>query len=112
MSGSGLIAPCGPLFNEKYKKVHIGNITKDRFKDIIASDRYWEVVNYLSSSKFNAQTMCSPLSMQHKTNEVLDSYLKGEIDLKKPENSEPPLHKNFIHYLKRQKDYLTKLINV
>ena len=52
--------------------------------------------NYLSSSKFNAQTMCSPLSMQHKTNEVLDSYLKGEIDLKKPENSEPPLHKNFI----------------
>ena len=96
LSGSGLIAPCGPLFNEKYKKVHIGNITKDRFKDIIASDRYWEVVNYLSSSKFNAQTMCSPLCMQHKTNEVLDSYLKGEIDLKKPENSEPPLHKNFI----------------
>ena len=96
LSGSGLIAPCGPLFNEKYKKVHIGNITKDRFKDIIASDRYWEVVNYLSSSKFNAQTKCSPLCMQHKTNEVLDSYLKGEIDLKKPENSEPPLHKNFI----------------
>ena len=96
LSGSGLIAPCGPLFNEKYKKVHIVNITKDRFKDIIASDRYWEVGNYLSSSKFNAQTMCSPLCMQHKTNEVLDSYLKGEIDLKKPENSEPPLHKNFI----------------
>ena len=96
LSGSGLIAPCGPLFNEKYKKVHIGNITKDRFKDIIASDRYWEVDNYLSSSKFNAQTMCSPLCMQHKTNEVLDSYLKGEIDLKKPENSEHPLHKNFI----------------
>jgi len=96
LSGSGLIAPCGPLFNEKYKKVHIGNITKERFKDILASDRYWEVVNYLSSSKFNAQTMCSPLCMQHKTNEVLDSYLKGEIDLKKPENSEPPLHKNFI----------------
>ena len=96
LSGSGLIAPCGPLFNEKYKKVHIGNITKERFKDILASDRYWEVVNYLSSSKFNAQTMCSPLCMQHKTNEVLDSYLKGEIDLKKPESSEPPLHKNFI----------------
>ncbi|MDC0855526.1 radical SAM protein [Candidatus Pelagibacter sp.] len=96
LSGSGLIAPCGPLFNEKYKKVHIGNIVKDRFKDIIASDRYWEVVNYLSSSKFNAQTMCSPLCMQHKTNEVLDAYVKGEIDIKKPENTEPPLHKNFI----------------
>ena len=96
ISGSGLLAPCGMLFNEKYKKVHIGNICTTRFKDILASDRYWEVVNYLSSSKFNAQKMCSPLCVQHKTNEVLDSYLKGDIDLKKPANAEPPLHKNFI----------------
>ena len=34
MSGSGLIAPCGQLFNEKFKKFHIGNITQERFKDI------------------------------------------------------------------------------
>jgi len=31
MSGNGLIAPCGPLFNEKYRAFHIGNITTQRF---------------------------------------------------------------------------------
>ena len=25
LSGSGLVAPCGMLFNEKYKKFHMGN---------------------------------------------------------------------------------------
>jgi len=95
LSGSGLIAPCGPLFNEKYKKFHIGNICTDRFKDIVFSDRYWEVMKYLSSSKFNAQKMCGSLCIQHKTNEVLDSYVKGEVELKKPEGKEP-LHLDFI----------------
>ena len=31
ISGSGLVAPCGALFNEKYKKFHIGNIESIRF---------------------------------------------------------------------------------
>ena len=39
MSGSGLVAPCGMLFNERYKKFHIGNICEQRFRDIWASDR-------------------------------------------------------------------------
>ena len=60
MSGSGLVAPCGALFNEKYKKFHIGNICETRFKDIWNSERYWSVMNYLSSEKFNAQK-CVPL---------------------------------------------------
>ena len=52
MSGSGLVAPCGMLFNEKYKKFHIGNIVDKRFKDIWNSEHYWEVMNYLASTKF------------------------------------------------------------
>ena len=40
-----MVAPCGSLFNEKYKKFHIGNICDKRFKDIWASDKYWEVMN-------------------------------------------------------------------
>ena len=82
MSGSGLIAPCGQLFNEKFKKFHIGNITQERFKDIWNSSRYWEVMSYLSSSYFNAQKMCGNLCLQHKVNEFLDGYRKGMIDLK------------------------------
>jgi|TARA_B110000483_G_scaffold114187_1_gene138581 MoaA/NifB/PqqE/SkfB family radical SAM enzyme len=95
MSGSGLVAPCGGLFNEKYKKFHIGNICDTRFKDIWSSDRYWEVMNYLSSPKFNAQKMCATLCLQHNVNETLDNYVKGKGKLEKP-NSTPPEHINFI----------------
>tara|TARA_B100001057_G_scaffold438987_1_gene471848 strand:+ start:1053 stop:2171 length:1119 start_codon:yes stop_codon:yes gene_type:complete len=95
MSGTGLVAPCGGLFNEKYKKFHIGNICETRFKDIWKSDRYWEVMNYLSSPKFNAQKMCASLCLQHKVNETLDNYVKGKVKIEKPD-SEPPEHINFI----------------
>ena len=95
LSGSGLVAPCGGLFNEKYKKFHIGNICDTRFKDLFNSDRYWEVMNYLASPKFNAQKMCASLCLQHKVNEVLDNFVKGKGDLKQPD-TEPPEHINFI----------------
>ena len=40
------------------RRFHIGNICEQRFKDIWAIDRYWEVVNHLASPEFNAQKMC------------------------------------------------------
>ena len=95
ISGSGLVAPCGMLFNERYKKFHIGNIVENRFKDIWASDRYWEVMNYLASPNFNAQKMCGTLCLQHKVNEVLDGYKKGQIELTAPSGT-PPAHLAFI----------------
>ena len=95
MSGSGLVAPCGALFNERYKKFHIGNICEDRFINIWKSDRYWEVMNYLASPDFNAQTMCASLCLQHKVNETLDNNLKGYNKIEKP-NGPKPAHINFI----------------
>ena len=95
MSGSGLVAPCGMLFNERYKKFHIGNICEQRFKDIWASDRYWEVMNYLASPEFNAQKMCGSLCLQHKVNEALDAHRKGQVVLHDPIGTEP-LHIDFI----------------
>ncbi len=95
LSGSGLVAPCGMLFNEKYKKFHIGNITQERFKDIVFGDRYWEVMNYLAGPSFNAQKMCGSLCLQHKVNEYLDGYMKGKIELEQPQG-EPPQHLNFV----------------
>jgi MoaA/NifB/PqqE/SkfB family radical SAM enzyme len=95
MSGSGLVAPCGMLFNERYKKFHIGNICEERFRDIFASDRYWEIMNYLASPEFNAQKMCGSLCLQHKVNEFLDGYQKDQYDLPKLPD-EPPMHLNFI----------------
>ena len=89
ISGSGLVAPCGMLFNEKYKKFHIGNICEQSFKEIWASDRYWEVMNYLASPEFNAQKMCGTLCLQHKVNEVLDNVVKGNLELEHPQGKEP-----------------------
>lgn len=95
LSGTGLIAPCGMLFNDKYKSLHIGNITKERFRDVFKSDRYWEVIHFLSSDKFNAKTMCGSLCLQHKTNEYLDKLQKGEIAFEIPVGAIPQ-HQNFI----------------
>jgi MoaA/NifB/PqqE/SkfB family radical SAM enzyme len=96
MSGSGLVAPCGMLFNERYKKFHMGNICEKRFKHIWASDEYWEVVNLLASPDFNAQTMCGTLCLQHKVNEVLDSYQKGQYALPDLSGQPRPQHINFV----------------
>jgi MoaA/NifB/PqqE/SkfB family radical SAM enzyme len=93
VSGSGLVAPCGGLFNDKFRKFHIGNIVEESFKDIVASDRYWEVVNHLASIEFNAQKTCDALCLQHKTNEALDAYKKGAI---MPIVTEKPMHSSFI----------------
>tara|TARA_Y100000589_G_scaffold328393_1_gene372424 strand:- start:188 stop:1306 length:1119 start_codon:yes stop_codon:yes gene_type:complete len=94
ISGSGLVAPCGMLFNEKYKRYHIGNICHTRFKEIWKSDAYWEVMNYLASGNFNAQTMCGTLCLQHKVNEALNNHINGVNQLKA--SKEITQHVNFI----------------
>ncbi|KVN06958.1 radical SAM protein [Burkholderia diffusa] len=96
ISGSGLVAPCGMLFNERYRKLHIGNICETRFRDLWASERYWEVMNYLASSGFNAQKMCGSLCLQHKANEFLDAYQKGEMTLPDVSGESAPAHINFV----------------
>lgn len=95
ISGSGLVAPCGMLFNEQFKKFHIGNIVTESFKDMVRGDRYWEVVNFLASPDFNAQKMCGTLCLQHKVNEYLDGYKKGLLNRARPEG-DPPQHLDFV----------------
>lgn len=88
MSGNGLIAPCGFLFNEKYKAFHVGNICDTRFRDIFYSDRYWEVMSYLGSDNFNPQLRCGPNCLQTQTNEWLFKHVNGEVPF--PAGSAPP----------------------
>ena len=94
-SGSGLVAPCGMLFNERYKKYHIGNIVDTSFKEIWKSDRYWEVINLIASEKYDAKTMCGSLCLQHKVNEFLWDLKEGGIPLEEG-TGESPSHVNFI----------------
>ena len=93
MSGNGLIAPCGQKFNSKYAKFHIGNITRDRFRDIYQSDRYWEVLNYLASDAFDAQKMCGENCLQTNSNSWLDKFVKGTVTFNE---SPPPPHMGFL----------------
>ncbi len=94
-SGSGLVAPCGMLFNKKYKRFHIGNIVDTSFKEVWQSERYWEVMNFIASNKFDAKTMCGTLCLQHKVNEFLWDLKHGNAILEEPKGA-PPLHINFI----------------
>lgn len=96
MSGNGLIAPCGQLFNEKYKKMHIGNVCETRWRDIWLSDRYLEVMNWLASDYWDSQTMCGPNCLQHNSNIYLDRLVKGDIQLPNLEAVAPPPHLGFL----------------
>ena len=94
LSGSGLVAPCGMLFGEKYKKYHIGNITKTRFSKIFKSKKYWDVMRELAEGDFDARTMCGSLCLQHCCNKFLDTVKKtGNIPTWE---GTPPLHKEFV----------------
>ena len=94
-SGSGLVAPCGMLFNRRYKKFHIGNIAETSFKELWKSERYWEVIRLIGSSEFDARTMCGSLCLQHKVNEFLWN-LKTEGGRMQSSPGIPPQHVNFI----------------
>ena len=95
ISGSGLIAPSGMFFNARYSKFHMGNFCDERFIDIFNSDRYWDIMKYLSSRYFDAQTMMGTLPIQHYVSEALDNHVKN---IKKIERSDEknPLHVNFL----------------
>lgn len=95
LSGSGLVAPCGMMFNEQYKMFHIGNIVTDSFKEMVRGDRYWKVVNYLAGDNFDAKVRCGSLCLQHKVNEALDGMMNHGREIVKPTGQEPQ-HVNFI----------------
>jgi MoaA/NifB/PqqE/SkfB family radical SAM enzyme len=95
LSGTGLVAPSVQFFNARYSKLHIGNFTEERFKNIFKSPRYQRIMNYISSPYFDAQTMMGTLPITHYLNQALDNHLKG-IEKIKPNNGPKPLHVNFL----------------
>ncbi len=95
-SGSGLVAPCGMLFNERYKEFHIGNIVDQSFKEIWRSKRYREVLEFIASDKFDARTMCGSLCLQHKVNECLWDLKSDRSEPDQFNAGAKPMHVNFI----------------
>lgn len=92
ISGSGLVASCGPMFNDKFSKFHIGNIIHTRFKEIWQSERYWEVVDYLANN-LDPSLSCPPNCLQTNTNQWLWDYKQGKVSF----NEGPkPAHSEFL----------------
>jgi MoaA/NifB/PqqE/SkfB family radical SAM enzyme len=96
ISGSGLVAPSGMFFNARYSKLHIGNYVDERFKDIFKSDRYWKIMNYLTSPSWDCQTMMGTLPIQHYVSQALDDHIKGVKKIIPAFDAEKPLHVNFL----------------
>jgi MoaA/NifB/PqqE/SkfB family radical SAM enzyme len=94
-SGSGLVAPCGMLFNKRYKKYHIGNIADTSFKKLWKSEKYQKVLKLIASEEFDARSMCGSLCLQHKVNEYLWDIKQNNLALQEPV-SLAPIHGNFI----------------
>ena len=95
ISGSGLVAPSGMFFNARYSKLHIGNFTEDRFKDIFKSENYWRAMNYLASPSFDAQTMMGTLPIQHYISVALNNHVTNKSKITQG-TGKKPLHINFL----------------
>jgi hypothetical protein len=90
------VAPAGHFFNAKFSKLHIGNFTEERVKDLFQSERYWRAMEYLASPYFDARTMMGTLPISHYASVALDQHAKGISKIEPAGEEESPLHVNFI----------------
>ena len=81
-SGTGRVYPCGVFFDFKEEEFRMGDLTEQSFKEIIESDRYWEVVDRVS--KLDVHKVCYSNCRSHGINEFLWTV------------KNPPPHVNFV----------------
>ena len=82
ISGDGTVFPCGHFFNIQRENYEMGNIIKNSFKEIVESDRYWDVQKRIS--RVNVNTDCETNCRQYYVSSFLESL------------QEVPAHVNFI----------------
>jgi len=80
-SGDGRIYPCGMFFDIREEEFRMGDLTKQSFREILESERYWEVVKKVQELDV---TKCYSNCRTHSINEFLWAL------------SHPPEHINFI----------------
>jgi|TARA_B100001964_G_C14259922_1_gene614816 radical SAM protein with 4Fe4S-binding SPASM domain len=81
-SGDGKLYPCGAFFDYKEEEFRMGNLVKQSFKEIIESERYWDVVNKVK--KINVHKKCYSNCRTHAVNDFLWQL------------KHPPEHVNFV----------------
>ena len=85
ISGNGDVYPCGHMFQDqgkspeerKFSEYKIGNVHEERFKDMINSDKYWEIIRKMRH-KFDVHKQCSGACRHDKLNEFLHNYIENK----------------------------------
>lgn len=93
MSGTGIVAPCGSFFAEKYQRFHFGDIRQERFRDILKGEDYRRVMAHLASERFDPRKECATLCLQDKVNEALFDWVEHGTPI--PRAVDNP-HRNFV----------------
>lgn len=96
ISGTCIVAPCGSFFGKDYSRFHIGNFSTTRFKDLWASERYWEVLGHIASDQFDPRKRCATLCLQDKVNEALFDWKERGVALPDLTGKPEIDHINFI----------------
>lgn len=82
ISGTGNVFPCGHWFDVHKDRFLMGNVVERPFKEIVASDRYWEVQKDIET--INVHNGCETNCRQHYVNQFLWKL------------KHPPQHVNFV----------------
>ncbi len=71
MSGDGKCYPCGYLFGDE--RYCYGDITKQSIGEILASEHYWSVIEYMKT-KFDVHKDCAGHCRHQSTNEFMHNF--------------------------------------
>lgn len=82
-SGDGKVYPCGMFFSYRSEEFVMGNLLEQSFKDIVFSDRYWEVIERVKQS----------VDVHH---ECYANCRTNEINQFVWDLKHPPAHVNFV----------------
>ena len=99
LSGTGNLFPCGHWFNERKDEFNLGNVIENSFKEILNSERYWEVQKKIRQT-VNVNNDCESNCRQHYVNRFLFHEGNNTLDEIKIKNKDKitnkPNHINFI----------------
>lgn len=82
ISGNGNVFPCGHWFDVHKEEFLMGNVVEGSFREILASERYWEVQKKIQT--INVHNGCETNCRQHYVNQYLWRL------------KHPPEHVNFV----------------
>lgn len=82
ISADGSVFPCGHWFDVRRDEFLMGNVVETPFRDIVASERYWDVQKLVQTVDVNHD--CESNCRQHYINQFLSRV------------ANPPQHVNFI----------------